>query len=109
MKQRSTRINAFRCGYWANCACFRWLEEFLEQSKQSDAPVHATYVLSGEALPTPATDVNMNSMEDEGEKEFADSQASSSSSAVPYVPTWQILLTQAEDLERVPIYLCIFL
>jgi hypothetical protein len=75
----------------------------LEQSKQSDAPVHATYVVSGEALPTPAADANVNPLDDEGENEFGDSQASSSSSAVPSVPTWQILLTPAEDLERVPI------
>lgn len=75
----------------------------MEQSKQSDASVHATYVVSGEALPTPATDANVNPVEDEGGNEFGNSQASSSSSAVPSVPTWQILLTPAEDLERVPI------
>lgn len=74
----------------------RWLGEFLDQSRSSDTPVHATYVVSGEALPTPAKSL-IGSNEDE---EFENSQASSSSSAITSVPTWQMVLAPEQDLER---------
>lgn len=81
----------------------RWLGEFLDQSRSSDTPVHATYVVSGEALPSPARSADSTPADNDEADAYGDSQASSSSSSVPSVPTWQMLLTPEEDLERVAI------
>jgi hypothetical protein len=56
----------------------------------------STYVVSGEDLPTPTKDVSVSPVGGGGGGAFG---GSLSSTVVPSVPTWQILLTPADDLE----------
>lgn len=81
----------------------RWLADYLQQSESesssSKPSLQATYMISGEILPSSSRPLPSSSSQEDGAEDSQMSLGPQDKDAEE-VPSWQMLLAPAEDLER---------
>ncbi|KAF8311501.1 hypothetical protein DL93DRAFT_1417919 [Clavulina sp. PMI_390] len=81
----------------------KWLEQYLEQARGSQSPVHATYVVTGEVQPTPVKQSPIQDEDGSGDsqmQEYSQNSGVSASIDEDAAPTWQMLLAPEDELEQ---------